>query len=64
MLWLNRRYEGSPMARNAIQNRFETLFMAHGGPPEMLLIEQAHMPGVSTLWLRLADELFEYGGQD
>ena len=44
------------MARNAIQNRFETLFRADGGPSEMLLIEQAHMPAVSTLWLRLANE--------
>jgi hypothetical protein len=58
MLWLNRRYEGSPHSREAIQNRFETLFMGNGGAAEMLLIEQFHTPLVSTLWIRLPDTRF------
>jgi hypothetical protein len=56
MQWYKRRYENSPMAETAILNRFETLFMADGGPPAMLLIAQEHAPTVSTLWLRLPDE--------
>src|ERR1700679_3904482 len=58
MLWLSRRYEGLPHARQAIRNRFEILFMGNGGAAEMLLIEQIHAPLVSTLWMRLPDTRF------
>ena len=57
MSWHKRRYQGSPLQRATIQNRFDVLWNAHGSPPEMLMVEEVHGPDVSTLWLRLPDRL-------
>jgi len=58
MLWFKKRFEGSPVIQDTIQNRFETIFNANGAPPEMLLIEQPIITGVSVFWLRLPDTRF------
>ncbi len=58
MPWFKHTFKDRALQENAIQNRFEAIFMAAGGPPSMLLIEQAHQPGVSTHWLRLPDAKF------
>ncbi|MGB8365025.1 MAG: hypothetical protein ACLQUZ_18975 [Rhizomicrobium sp.] len=58
MPWYSCHLESRPALETTIQNRFETIFKAAGGPSEMLLVCQSHHPRVSTLWLRLPDEKY------
>jgi hypothetical protein len=55
MPWYQCRLEGRPKLHNAIQDRFALIVTSSGAPPEMLLVEQEHTVGVSTLWMRLPD---------
>jgi hypothetical protein len=53
MPWFSRRFSNSPLQEAAIQQVFETMFLARGGPPEMLLIRERHDVREATLWARL-----------
>jgi hypothetical protein len=48
------------MEQAAVQNRFETIFVAAGAPPEMLLVGTTPGPGRFTHWLRLPNERYRH----
>jgi len=51
--WYKKRFEGVPLAKDAIQNAFKQLLISKAEPVGMLLIEEVHTPTGSTLWVRL-----------
>jgi hypothetical protein len=53
MPWFSRRIVCSPQLMNAIQNRFEMLFVNSGAPEEMLLVAEYDGTGDITLWARI-----------
>lgn len=53
MIWIRKRYIGETWAATPLFSTFEKHFMALGGPPSMLMIEQDHDPLDSTIWIRL-----------
>jgi|SRR5215472_260830 len=58
MPWYRFHSERKPVLENLIFDRFATLFMKNSAPREMLLLRETHRPLVSTLWIRLSDEMY------
>jgi hypothetical protein len=56
MPWYRKRFQSQPLGVRAAQSEFETLFLAGGGPPEMLMISERHDSGDVTVWVRVSPQ--------
>jgi hypothetical protein len=56
MIWLKCRFDLSKQAAlNAAQNRFETLFMGSGAPPEMMMISEHPDVHTTIVWAHMSE---------
>jgi hypothetical protein len=54
MAWYRRHFP-TTWAATSVLDDFVQVFMAYGGPPSMMLIEDPHGPLESTLWVWLPE---------